>query len=62
MSDIYCFDGLVHHYYMERLNFCALIKHIMKRGFQKDKILCAEERIWQPLFLNAAQKFKIQKK
>ena len=24
------FDELFHHYYMERLAFCALIKHIFK--------------------------------
>ena len=40
----------------------GLIKHILKRGFQKYKIFWAKERIWQPLSLNAAQKFKIQKK
>ena len=34
------FHELFHHYYMERLDFCALIKHIFKTDLQKDKISC----------------------
>ena len=30
---------------MERLAFCALIKHIFKTDLQKDKILCAKDFI-----------------
>ena len=39
------FDELFHHYYMERLAFCALIKHIFKTDLQKDKISCAKDFI-----------------
>ena len=38
-------DGLVHDYYIERLTFWALIKHISKTDFQKDKISCAKDFI-----------------
>ena len=37
------FHELFHHYYMERLDFCALIKNIFKTDFQKDKISCAKD-------------------
>ena len=37
------FDGLLHHYYIERLPFCALIKHIFKTDLPKDKISCAKD-------------------
>ena len=30
------FDELFHYYYMERLDFCALIKHIFKTNLQMD--------------------------
>ena len=40
-----CFHELFDHYYMERLDFCALIKHIFKTDLQKDKILCAKDFI-----------------
>ena len=32
----------MHHYYMERLTFCALIKHMFKTDLQKDEISCAK--------------------
>ena len=32
------FDGVVHHYYMARSTFCALIKHIFKTVLPRDKI------------------------
>ena len=57
MSDIYyvkLFDGLVHHYYVERFAFCALIKHIFETKLKKDKVSFAKEPMWQPLGLNAA--------
>ena len=36
------FDGLMHHYYMEKLAFCALIKHMFKTDLQKDEISCTK--------------------
>ena len=33
------------YYYMERLAFCALIKHIFKTDLQKDKISCVKNFI-----------------
>ena len=39
------FYELLHYYYMERLAFCALIKHIFKTDLQKDKISCAKDFI-----------------
>ena len=58
------FDELFHHYYMKRLAFCSLIKHIFKTDLQKNKISCAKDFIschMQNLPLNAAQKVKIKK-
>ena len=54
----------MHHYYMEKLAFCALIKYMCKTDLQKDKISCAKDFIsvhMQTLALNAAQKIKIKK-
>ena len=39
------FDGLMHHYYMERLIFCASIKYIFETNLQKYKISCAKDFI-----------------
>ena len=38
-------NGLVHHYYMDRLAFGALIKHIFKTDLKKDKSLCVKHFI-----------------
>ena len=40
------FDGLVHHYYIERLAFYALMKHIFKTDLQKDNNSCVKEFIF----------------
>ena len=57
------FDEFLHHYYVERVAFYALIKHIFKIDLQKDKISCAKDFIschMQTVALNPAQKFKIK--
>ena len=59
------FDGLVHHYYMERLAFCALIKHIFKIDLQKNKNSFAKDFISdhkQTLALKWSPEIKIKKK
>ena len=58
------FDWLVHYNYMNRLTFCALIKHIFKADLRTDKISCAKDFIsvhMLPLSLNSAQKFKTER-
>ena len=58
------FDWLVHYNYMNRLTFCALIKHIFKTDLHTDKISCAKNFIsvhMQPLSLNSPQKFKTKR-
>ena len=50
---------------MERLAFCALIKDMFKTDFQKDRISCTKDfflSICKSLPLNAAEKFKMEKK
>ena len=54
---------MVHPCYMERLSFCALIKHIFKTDLQKDKFLNVKNFIsvhMETLPLNAVQKRKIR--
>ena len=49
---------------MNRLTFCALIKHIFKADLRTDKISCAKDFIsvhMLPLSLNSAQKFKTER-
>ena len=40
--DLSFFDRLIHNFYMDRLAFCALIKHIFKTDLKKEKISCAK--------------------
>ena len=57
------FDGLVHHFYMERLAFCTLIKH--KTDLQRIRIPLPKTSflfITKPVPLNSAQKFEMKKK
>ena len=39
------FDGRLHHYYLEKLAFYALIKHMFKTGQQKNEITCTKDFI-----------------
>ena len=47
---------------MERLDFCALIKHIFETDLAKDVLKTSFLSICKPLTLNAGQKFIIKKK
>ena len=62
--DLSFFDRLIHNFYMDRLAFCALIKHIFKTDLKKEKISRAKYLFlsMQTLAFKYSQKFIMKKK